>query len=83
LWDGDRAAPVHQPGPGSPGGLSVLGLRAEIAARIADEFFEYLDVPVRRVGAKDTFVIYAPQMEDGILPQAEHPGQALLGLNRY
>ncbi len=60
-----------------------FGYGAEIAARIADELFEYLDAPVRRVGAMDTFVAYAPQMEDAILPQAEHLGQAMLGLARY
>ncbi len=60
-----------------------FGYGAEIAARIADELFEYLDAPVRRVGAKDTFVAYAPQMEDAILPQTEHLGQAMLGLARY
>jgi 2-oxoisovalerate dehydrogenase E1 component len=46
------------------------GYGAEIAAAIADECFAWLDAPVRRVASTDTFVGYAPQLEDAILPQA-------------
>lgn len=48
-----------------------FGYGAEIAARIADELFAYLDAPVRRVAAKDSFVPYAPELEDVVLPQVE------------
>jgi len=47
------------------------GYGAEIAARIADDCFPWLDAPVRRIGSTDTFVGYAPQLEDAILPQVD------------
>jgi len=59
------------------------GYGAEIAARISDELFEYLDAPVRRVGATDTFVAYAPQVEDFILPQSEDVEKAVQELMKY
>ncbi len=59
------------------------GYGAEIAARIADELFEDLDAPVKRVAAMDTFVAYQPVLEDAILPQPEDIFRAIAGLARY
>ena len=59
------------------------GYGAEIAARIADELFEYLDAPVKRVAALDTFVAYAPDVEDEILPQVDDVVEGIVGLSRY
>jgi 2-oxoisovalerate dehydrogenase E1 component len=59
------------------------GYGAEIVARIADELFEYLDAPVKRVAALDTFVAYAPDLEDEILPQVDDVVEGIAGLSRY
>jgi 2-oxoisovalerate dehydrogenase E1 component len=45
------------------------GYGAEIAARIADELFEFLDAPVRRLAAQDVFIPYHPVLEQAVLPQ--------------
>jgi 2-oxoisovalerate dehydrogenase E1 component len=47
------------------------GYGAELAARISEELYTDLDGPVRRLAATDTFVAYAPEMEDFILPQVD------------
>jgi 2-oxoisovalerate dehydrogenase E1 component len=59
------------------------GYGAEIAARIADELFDDLDAPVRRVAAMDTFVAYQPVLEDAILPQPETILKAIVDLRAY
>ncbi|MDQ8153038.1 MAG: dehydrogenase E1 component subunit alpha/beta [Gemmatimonadota bacterium] len=46
------------------------GYGAEIAARIADDCFAWLDAPVKRIASQDVWVGYAPSLEDVILPQA-------------
>ncbi|MGD0293645.1 MAG: dehydrogenase E1 component subunit alpha/beta [Terracidiphilus sp.] len=59
------------------------GYGAEIAARIADELFDALDAPVRRIGALDTYVAYQPILEDAILPQPDTILKAILDLKAY
>ncbi len=60
-----------------------FGYAAEIAARIADELFEYLDGPVRRVCGIDAFVAYAPNIEDATLPQVDDIAAAVRSLHEY
>jgi 2-oxoisovalerate dehydrogenase E1 component len=59
------------------------GYGAEIAARIADELFDSLDAPVRRIGSMDTFVAYQPLLEDAILPQPDTILKAIVDLRSY
>jgi 2-oxoisovalerate dehydrogenase E1 component len=59
------------------------GYGAEIAARIADQLFDQLDAPVRRVAAADTFVAYQPILEDAILPQTNDLFRAMKELADY
>ena len=39
-----------------------------MAAIIADEGFEYLDAPIKRIGAKDTPIPFPSVLEDFVLP---------------
>jgi 2-oxoisovalerate dehydrogenase E1 component len=59
------------------------GYGAEIAARIADQLFEHLDAPVRRVAALDTFVAYQPILENAILPQVADLFRVMKELAEY
>jgi 2-oxoisovalerate dehydrogenase E1 component len=61
----------------------TAGFGAEIAARISDELFDYLDAPVRRVASLDCPVAYAPVLEDAILPGAADVLKAIQALARY
>ena len=47
------------------------GIGGEIAARIAEEVFEYLDGPVCRVASEDTHYAFSPPLEEFILPNVE------------
>ena len=71
-----RALVVHED-------MGSWGYGAELAARISDELFEYLDAPVRRVAAMDTFCAYHPDLEDEILPQTSDLVSAVQELLAY
>ena len=59
------------------------GYGAEIAARIADDCFAWLDAPVKRLGSADTYVGYAPQLEDAILPQVDDIKRGITELVKF
>jgi 2-oxoisovalerate dehydrogenase E1 component len=61
----------------------TCGFGAELAARISDELFEFLDAPVRRVAALDVPVAYCPDLEEVILPQASNVLKAIQDIARY
>ena len=61
----------------------TCGFGAELAARIADELFEQLDAPVKRVGALDCPVAYHPDLEEAILPQTADILQVITAVAEY
>jgi 2-oxoisovalerate dehydrogenase E1 component len=61
----------------------TCGFGAELAARVASDLFEYLDAPVRRVGAMDTPVAYCPDLEEVILPGSADVLTAIRDTARY
>jgi 2-oxoisovalerate dehydrogenase E1 component len=61
----------------------TCGFGAELSARVASDLFEYLDAPVRRVGAMDTPVAYCPDLEEVILPSSADVLTAIKETARY
>ena len=61
----------------------TCGFGAEVAARIADELFEYLDAPIKRVGALDCHVAYHPNLEEAILPQTDDILKVITTVSEY
>ncbi len=59
------------------------GFGAEIAATIAEEAFEHLDAPVRRIAAPDSPVPFSPALEKAYIPQVEGVVAALRELAAY
>ncbi len=61
----------------------TCGFGGELAARIADELFDQLDAPVKRVGALDCPVAYSPVLEEAILPQVSDVLDTVRDVARY
>ena len=59
------------------------GVAGEIAARINEQAFEWLDAPIKRVTAHDVPLPYAPTLEDFVLPQTEDIVKAARWLAAY
>jgi pyruvate/2-oxoglutarate/acetoin dehydrogenase E1 component len=59
------------------------GFGAEIAATIAEEAFEQLDAPVKRIAAPDTPVPFSPALEKAFIPQVEDVKKGLEELISY
>jgi 2-oxoisovalerate dehydrogenase E1 component len=59
------------------------GIGESLAAFIADEAFEWLDAPVRVIGALDTPVPYAPPLEEAFLPREADIERAARDLAAY
>jgi 2-oxoisovalerate dehydrogenase E1 component len=63
--------------------LLTGGFGGEIAARISEYCFEYLDGPVKRIAAKDSHIPYSPALEDAILPNRKRIYRGIKELLEY
>jgi pyruvate/2-oxoglutarate/acetoin dehydrogenase E1 component len=59
------------------------GVGAEVAATLAEEYFEQLDGPILRVAAADAHLPYAPSLEAAIIPNVDDVVAALRRLAAY
>jgi 2-oxoisovalerate dehydrogenase E1 component len=59
------------------------GFGAEIAARIAENCFQSLDAPVKRIAAKDSHIPYAPILENEVLPSRDEIYNGIKNLLKY
>ena len=61
----------------------TAGFGAEIAAKVAENCFEHLDGPVKRIAAKDAHVPYSPVLENAMLPSREEIYNGIKNLLLY
>jgi pyruvate/2-oxoglutarate/acetoin dehydrogenase E1 component len=64
-------------------GCKTGGVGGEIAALIAEEVFDYLDAPIRRVAAVDTPVPYNLNLEKSVFPNKDDIIEAVRGVMSY
>jgi 2-oxoisovalerate dehydrogenase E1 component len=60
--------------------FAPFGLGAEIAAIVADQAFDDLDAPIRRLHGAFTPTPYSPPLEKAVVPQVEDIERAILAL---
>ncbi len=61
-------------------GTRTGGVGAEVAARVAEEAYEYLDAPIRRIAAPDIPIPFSPVLEEAALPTRDGIVQSVLEL---
>lgn len=61
----------------------TAGFGAEIVARITDKAFNSLDAPVKRIGAFDSPIPFAPALEKMVLPSKENIRASILELVHF
>jgi 2-oxoisovalerate dehydrogenase E1 component beta subunit len=59
------------------------GFGGEIAATIAEEAFEHLDAPVKRIAAPDSPVPFSPPLEKAFIPQVDDVAAGIRELAEY
>jgi len=59
------------------------GFGAEIAARLSETAFTYLDAPIARIGSVECAIPYSKVLEDAVLPQKKDLETAIMALAQF
>ncbi|MEC8172843.1 MAG: transketolase C-terminal domain-containing protein, partial [Pseudomonadota bacterium] len=59
------------------------GFGAEVASVIADKGFDWLDAPVKRLGAMDTPMSYNKELEHATIPSTDKIAETIRELMQY
>ncbi len=63
--------------------MNAFSSGGEIAATIAEEAFEHLDAPIKRIAAPDSPVPFSPPLEKAFIPQVEGVTAGIRELAEY